>query len=142
MAGQLSAFGYALSDNADDADLWLINTWVINLLVLAWFLFWQADCHTHTHTHTQKQREREMERGESLFGIRLGHLDVYIQGGPSLLILGYTIIIYLKIQKYSIHLNKHLIFISIHLAEKVATSVFFFICVRKAITIFLFGLEK
>lgn len=26
MAGQLSAFGYALSDNPDDADLWLINT--------------------------------------------------------------------------------------------------------------------
>ncbi|GAA0167684.1 hypothetical protein LIER_22562 [Lithospermum erythrorhizon] len=26
MAGQLSAFGYALSDNPDEADLWLINT--------------------------------------------------------------------------------------------------------------------
>lgn len=26
MAGQLSSFGYALSDNADEADLWLINT--------------------------------------------------------------------------------------------------------------------
>ncbi|OVA11473.1 TRAM domain [Macleaya cordata] len=26
MAGQLSAFGYALSDSPDDADLWLINT--------------------------------------------------------------------------------------------------------------------
>ncbi|CAI9114911.1 OLC1v1015734C1 [Oldenlandia corymbosa var. corymbosa] len=26
MAGQLSAFGYVLSDNPDDADLWLINT--------------------------------------------------------------------------------------------------------------------
>ncbi|KAG6422115.1 hypothetical protein SASPL_118678 [Salvia splendens] len=27
MAGQLSAFGYNLSDNQDEADLWLINTW-------------------------------------------------------------------------------------------------------------------
>ncbi|CAK8541804.1 unnamed protein product [Lathyrus sativus] len=26
MAGQLSAFGYFLSDNPDEADLWLINT--------------------------------------------------------------------------------------------------------------------
>lgn len=26
MAGQLSAFGYSLSDNPDEADLWLINT--------------------------------------------------------------------------------------------------------------------
>ncbi|KAH0712032.1 hypothetical protein KY289_007991 [Solanum tuberosum] len=26
MAGQLSAFGYALSDNPDEADLWMINT--------------------------------------------------------------------------------------------------------------------
>ncbi|XP_031267450.1 threonylcarbamoyladenosine tRNA methylthiotransferase-like [Pistacia vera] len=26
MAGQLSAFGYALSDNPEEADLWLINT--------------------------------------------------------------------------------------------------------------------
>lgn len=26
MAGQLSSFGYALSDNAEEADLWLINT--------------------------------------------------------------------------------------------------------------------
>ncbi|XP_076898913.1 uncharacterized protein LOC143552629 [Bidens hawaiensis] len=26
MAGQLSSFGYAISDNAEDADLWLINT--------------------------------------------------------------------------------------------------------------------
>lgn len=26
MAGQLSAFGYNLSENQDEADLWLINT--------------------------------------------------------------------------------------------------------------------
>lgn len=26
MAGQLSAFGYPLSDNPEEADLWLINT--------------------------------------------------------------------------------------------------------------------
>lgn len=26
MAGQLSAFGYALTDNSEEADIWLINT--------------------------------------------------------------------------------------------------------------------
>ena len=26
MAGQLSAFGYAISENPDEGDLWLINT--------------------------------------------------------------------------------------------------------------------
>ncbi|PNY05980.1 threonylcarbamoyladenosine tRNA methylthiotransferase-like protein [Trifolium pratense] len=31
MAGQLSAFGYSLSDNPDEADLWLINTYAVNL---------------------------------------------------------------------------------------------------------------
>lgn len=31
MAGQLSAFGYSLSDNPEEADLWLVNT-------LAYFL--------------------------------------------------------------------------------------------------------
>lgn len=28
MAGQLSAFGYSLTDQPDMADLWLINTYV------------------------------------------------------------------------------------------------------------------
>jgi hypothetical protein len=33
MAGQLSAFGYSLSDNPDEADLWLINTSVFYILI-------------------------------------------------------------------------------------------------------------
>jgi len=37
MAGQLSAFGYSLSDNPDEADLWLINTYV--LLVVIFIIF-------------------------------------------------------------------------------------------------------
>lgn len=28
MAGQLSAFGYAITDEPEEADLWLINTYV------------------------------------------------------------------------------------------------------------------
>lgn len=34
MAGQLSAFGYSLSDNPDEADLWLINTSVFYIRTL------------------------------------------------------------------------------------------------------------
>lgn len=35
MAGQLSAFGYALIENPEEADLWLINTWVLLLVFLS-----------------------------------------------------------------------------------------------------------
>lgn len=38
MAGQLSAFGYSLSDNPDEADLWLINTYVSLFLIVVIFI--------------------------------------------------------------------------------------------------------
>lgn len=38
MAGQLSAFGYALSDNPDEADLWMINTWDLFPFIFSVFI--------------------------------------------------------------------------------------------------------
>ena len=43
MAGQLSAFGYSLSDSPEEADLWLINTWASSLFpsyLTSFFFFW------------------------------------------------------------------------------------------------------
>lgn len=41
MAGQLSAFGYSLSDNPDEADLWLINTYVLLFLIVVTFIIFE-----------------------------------------------------------------------------------------------------